>query len=109
VSKGRALDLIRELAVSMAPECAREWHQLGHGGEGNDLFRADRLRASLTKYIFLSGYFQRRGVAHRLAAFYAERTLTNKASISRLRGSYPLPGQSSGTLHYGHVIPVDAD
>ncbi len=40
VSKAALSHLIRELAVSMAPECARERHQPGHGGEGIDHVRA---------------------------------------------------------------------
>ena len=40
VSKAALSHLIRELAVSMAPQCARKRHQPGHGGEGIDDVRA---------------------------------------------------------------------
>ena len=50
VSKAALSHLVRELAVALSPQCARERHQPGYGGQGSTMFPRDRVRASLAKY-----------------------------------------------------------
>ncbi len=109
VSKAALSHLIRELAVSMAPNVRVNGISPATVVRGSTMFGRDRLRASLKKYnIPFQDSFSDDELRSRLAAFYAERTLTNKAidpedcaeAILFLAG----PRARCTT---GHVIPVD--
>ena len=103
VSKAALSHLIRELAVSMAPNVRVNGISPATVVKGSTMFPRDRVRASLKKYnIPFQESFSDEELRSRLAAFYAERTLTQQGDRSgRLRGGDPLPGQPSGALHHG--------
>jgi len=109
VSKAALSHLIRELAVSMAPNVRVNGISPATVVKGSAMFGRDRVRASLKKYnIPFQESFSDEELRSRLAAFYAERTLTQKAidpadcaeAILFLAG----PRARCTT---GHVIPVD--
>jgi rhamnose utilization protein RhaD (predicted bifunctional aldolase and dehydrogenase)/NAD(P)-dependent dehydrogenase (short-subunit alcohol dehydrogenase family) len=109
VSKAALSHLIRELAVSMAPNVRVNGISPATVVKGSTMFPRDRLRASLKKYnIPFQESFSDEELRSRLAAFYAERTLTNKmidpADCAEAILFLASPRARCTT---GHVIPVD--
>jgi rhamnose utilization protein RhaD (predicted bifunctional aldolase and dehydrogenase)/NAD(P)-dependent dehydrogenase (short-subunit alcohol dehydrogenase family) len=109
VSKAALSHLIRELAVSMAPNVRVNGISPATVVRGSTMFGRDRLRASLTKYnIPFRESFSDEELRSRLAAFYAERTLTNKAiDPADCAESILFLASPRARCTTGHVIPVD--
>jgi len=109
VSKAALSHLIRELAVSMAPNVRVNGISPATVVRGSTMFGRDRLRASLTKYnIPFQESFSDDELRSRLAAFYAERTLTNKAiDPEDCAESILFLASPRARCTTGHVIPVD--
>ena len=109
VSKAALSHLIRELAVSMAPNVRVNGISPATVVKGSTMFPRDRVRASLTKYnIPFQESFSDEELRSRLAAFYAERTLTNKM-IDPVDCAEAILFLASPRARCttGHVIPVD--
>jgi rhamnose utilization protein RhaD (predicted bifunctional aldolase and dehydrogenase)/NAD(P)-dependent dehydrogenase (short-subunit alcohol dehydrogenase family) len=109
VSKAALSHLIRELAVSMAPEVRVNGISPATVVKGSTMFGRDRVRASLKKYnIPFQESFSDEELRNRLASFYAERTLTNKA-IDPVDCAEAILFLASPRARCttGHVIPVD--
>jgi NAD(P)-dependent dehydrogenase (short-subunit alcohol dehydrogenase family) len=109
VSKAALSHLIRELAVSMAPNVRVNGISPATVVKGSTMFPRDRVRASLKKYnIPFQESFSDEELRSRLAAFYAERTLTGKmidpADCAEAILFLASPRARCTT---GHVIPVD--
>jgi rhamnose utilization protein RhaD (predicted bifunctional aldolase and dehydrogenase)/NAD(P)-dependent dehydrogenase (short-subunit alcohol dehydrogenase family) len=109
VSKAALSHLIRELAVSMAPNVRVNGISPATVVKGSTMFPRDRVRASLKKYnIPYQESFSDEELRSRLAAFYAERTLTNKmidpADCAEAILFLASPRARCTT---GHVVPVD--
>ncbi len=109
VSKAALSHLIRELAVSMAPNVRVNGISPATVVKGSTMFPRDRVRASLRKYnISFQESFSDEELRSRLAAFYAERTLTHKmidpADCAEAILFLASPRARCTT---GHVIPVD--
>ena len=109
VSKAALSHLIRELAVSMAPNVRVNGISPSTVVKGSTMFGRDRLRASLTKYnIPFRDTFSDEELRSRLAAFYAERTLTNKAiDPADCAEAILFLASPRARCTTGHVIPVD--
>jgi rhamnose utilization protein RhaD (predicted bifunctional aldolase and dehydrogenase)/NAD(P)-dependent dehydrogenase (short-subunit alcohol dehydrogenase family) len=109
VSKAALSHLIRELAVSMAPNVRVNGISPATVVKGSTMFGRDRLRASLTKYnIPFRESFSDEELSSRLAAFYAERTLTNKAiDPADCAEAILFLASPRARCTTGHVIPVD--
>ena len=109
VSKAALSHLIRELAVSMAPNVRVNGISPATVVKGSTMFGRDRLRASLTKYnIPFQESFSDEELRSRLAAFYAERTLTNKAiDPADCAEAILFLASPRARCTTGHVIPVD--
>jgi rhamnose utilization protein RhaD (predicted bifunctional aldolase and dehydrogenase)/NAD(P)-dependent dehydrogenase (short-subunit alcohol dehydrogenase family) len=109
VSKAALSHLIRELAVSMAPNVRVNGISPATVVKGSTMFGRDRLRASLTKYnIPFRESFSDEELRSRLAAFYAERTLTNKAiDPADCAEAILFLASPRARCTTGHVIPVD--
>jgi rhamnose utilization protein RhaD (predicted bifunctional aldolase and dehydrogenase)/NAD(P)-dependent dehydrogenase (short-subunit alcohol dehydrogenase family) len=109
VSKAALSHLIRELAVSMAPNVRVNGISPATVVKGSTMFPRDRVRASLKKYnIPFQESFSDEELRSRLAAFYAERTLTNKM-IDPVDCAEAILFLASPRARCttGHVIPVD--
>jgi rhamnose utilization protein RhaD (predicted bifunctional aldolase and dehydrogenase)/NAD(P)-dependent dehydrogenase (short-subunit alcohol dehydrogenase family) len=109
VSKAALSHLIRELAVSMAPNVRVNGISPATVVKGSTMFGRDRVRASLTKYnVPFQESFSDEELRSRLAAFYAERTLTHKA-IDPVDCAEAILFLASPRARCttGHVIPVD--
>jgi NAD(P)-dependent dehydrogenase (short-subunit alcohol dehydrogenase family) len=109
VSKAALSHLIRELAVSMAPNVRVNGISPATVVKGSTMFPRDRVRASLKKYnIPFQESFSDEELRSRLASFYAERTLTGKmidpADCAEAILFLASPRARCTT---GHVIPVD--
>jgi rhamnose utilization protein RhaD (predicted bifunctional aldolase and dehydrogenase)/NAD(P)-dependent dehydrogenase (short-subunit alcohol dehydrogenase family) len=109
VSKAALSHLIRELAVSMAPNVRVNGISPATVVKGSTMFPRDRVRASLKKYnVPYQESFSDDELRSRLAAFYAERTLTNKmidpADCAEAILFLASPRARCTT---GHVVPVD--
>ena len=109
VSKAAVSHLVRELAISLAPRIRVNGVSPATVITGSAMFPRDRLLASLTKYgIAFDAGASDEQLAARLAAFYAQRTLTHHAvhpddcaqAVLFLAG----PDARCTT---GHLIPID--
>jgi NAD(P)-dependent dehydrogenase (short-subunit alcohol dehydrogenase family) len=109
VSKAALSHLIRELAVSMAPNVRVNGISPATVVKGSTMFPRDRVRASLTKYnIPFQESFSDDELRSRLAAFYAERTLTHKAiDPADCAEAILFLASPRARCTTGHVIPVD--
>jgi len=109
VSKAALSHLIRELAVSMAPNVRVNGISPATVVKGSTMFGRDRLLASLKKYnIPFRESFSDEELRSRLAAFYAERTLTNKAiDPADCAEAILFLASPRARCTTGHVIPVD--
>ena len=109
VSKAALSHLIRELAVSMAPNVRVNGISPATVVKGSTMFGRDRVRASLRKYnIPFQESFSDEELRSRLAAFYAERTLTNKAiDPADCAEAILFLVSPRARCTTGHVIPVD--
>ena len=109
VSKAALSHLIRELAVGLGPNVRVNGISPATVVKGSTMFPRDRVRASLTKYnIAFQESFSDEELRSRLAAFYAERTLTNKEiePADCAEAILFLAGPHSRCTT-GHLIPVD--
>lgn len=109
VSKAALSHLIRELAVSLAPDVRVNGISPATVVKGSTMFPRDRVIASLTKYkIPFQESFSDDELRGRLASFYAERTLTHKAidPIDCAEAILFLASPRSRCTT-GHLIPVD--
>jgi rhamnose utilization protein RhaD (predicted bifunctional aldolase and dehydrogenase)/NAD(P)-dependent dehydrogenase (short-subunit alcohol dehydrogenase family) len=109
VSKAALSHLIRELAVSMAPNVRVNGISPATVVKGSAMFGRDRVRASLKKYnIPFQESFSDEELRSRLAAFYAERTLTQKAiDPADCAEAILFLASPRARCTTGHVIPVD--
>jgi rhamnose utilization protein RhaD (predicted bifunctional aldolase and dehydrogenase)/NAD(P)-dependent dehydrogenase (short-subunit alcohol dehydrogenase family) len=109
VSKAALSHLIRELAVSMAPNVRVNGISPATVVKGSTMFGRDRVRASLKKYnIPFQDSFSDEELRSRLAAFYAERTLTQKAiDPADCAEAILFLVSPRARCTTGHVIPVD--
>jgi NAD(P)-dependent dehydrogenase (short-subunit alcohol dehydrogenase family) len=109
VSKAALSHLIRELAVSMAPNVRVNGIGPATVVKGSLMFPRDRVRASLRKYnIPFQESFSDDELRSRLASFYAERTLTHKAiGGSDCAEAILFLASPRARCTTGHVIPVD--
>jgi rhamnose utilization protein RhaD (predicted bifunctional aldolase and dehydrogenase)/NAD(P)-dependent dehydrogenase (short-subunit alcohol dehydrogenase family) len=109
VSKAALSHLIRELAVSMGPNVRVNGISPATLVKGSAMFPRDRVRASLTKYnIPFQESFSDDELRSRLAAFYAERTLTQKAiDTADCAEAILFLASPRARCTTGHVIPVD--
>jgi rhamnose utilization protein RhaD (predicted bifunctional aldolase and dehydrogenase)/NAD(P)-dependent dehydrogenase (short-subunit alcohol dehydrogenase family) len=109
VSKAALSHLIRELAVSMGPNVRVNGISPATVVKGSNMFGRDRLVASLTKYnIPFRESFSDEELRSRLAVFYAERTLTNKAiDTADCAEAILFLASPRARCTTGHVIPVD--
>ena len=109
VSKAALSHLIRELAVSLAPDVRVNGISPATVVKGSTMFPRDRVIASLTKYkIPFQESFSDDELRGRLASFYAERTLTHKTidPIDCAEAILFLASPRSRCTT-GHLIPVD--
>ncbi len=109
VSKAALSHLIRELAVTLAPDVRVNGISPATVVKGSTMFPRDRVIASLTKYgIPFQESFSDDELRGRLASFYAERTLTHKAidPIDCAESILFLASPRSRCTT-GHLIPVD--
>jgi NAD(P)-dependent dehydrogenase (short-subunit alcohol dehydrogenase family) len=109
VSKAALSHLVRELAVSLAPNVRVNAIAPATVVKGSTMFPRDRVRAALEKYnIPFQESFSDEELRSRLAAFYAERTLTLKtidpADCAEAMLFLASPRARCTT---GHVVPVD--
>jgi len=109
VSKAALSHLIRELAVSLAPNVRVNGISPATVVRGSAMFPRDRVRASLNKYkIPFQESFSDEELRSRLAAFYAERTLTQKAiDAADCAEAILFLASPHARCTTGHVIPVD--
>jgi rhamnose utilization protein RhaD (predicted bifunctional aldolase and dehydrogenase)/NAD(P)-dependent dehydrogenase (short-subunit alcohol dehydrogenase family) len=109
VSKAALSHLIRELAVSLAPDVRVNGISPATVVKGSTMFPRDRVMASLIKYnIPFQESFSDDELRGRLASFYAERTLTRK-TIDPLDCAEAILFLASprSRCTTGHLIPVD--
>jgi NAD(P)-dependent dehydrogenase (short-subunit alcohol dehydrogenase family) len=109
VSKAALSHLIRELAVSLAPNVRVNGISPATVVRGSAMFPRDQVRASLRKYnIPFQESFSDDELRSRLAAFYAERTLTRKAlDTADCAEAMLFLASPRARCTTGHVIPVD--
>ena len=103
VSKAALSHLIRELAVSMAPNVRVNGISPATVVKGSTMFPRDRVRASLTQIQYsFPGIVQRRGAPQPPGRVLRRAHVDAQGDRSgRLRGSHSVPGQSPGALHHG--------
>ena len=109
VSKAALSHLIRELAVSHAPHVRINGISPATVVKGSTMFPRDRVAASLKKYdIPFDGEMTDDEMRGRLAAFYAERTLTHVPIDPRTCAEAILfLAGPKAPCTTGHLIPVD--
>ncbi len=109
VSKAALSHLIRELAVSLAPNVRVNGISPATVVKGSTMFPRDRVRASLTKYkIPFEESLSDDELRDLLAAFYAKRTLTRKAiDPADCAEAILFLASPRARCTTGHVIPVD--
>jgi rhamnose utilization protein RhaD (predicted bifunctional aldolase and dehydrogenase)/NAD(P)-dependent dehydrogenase (short-subunit alcohol dehydrogenase family) len=109
VSKAALSHLIRELAVSHAPHVRINGISPATVVKGSTMFPRDRVAASLKKYnIPFDGEMTDDEMRSRLAAFYAERTLTHVPIDPRTCAEAILfLAGPKAPCTTGHLIPVD--
>jgi rhamnose utilization protein RhaD (predicted bifunctional aldolase and dehydrogenase)/NAD(P)-dependent dehydrogenase (short-subunit alcohol dehydrogenase family) len=109
VSKAALSHLIRELAVSHAPRVRINGISPATVVKGSTMFPRDRVAASLKKYnIPFDGEMTDDEMRSRLAAFYAERTLTHVPIDPRTCAEAILfLAGPKAPCTTGHLIPVD--
>jgi len=109
VSKAALSHLVRELAVSQAPNVRVNGISPATVVKGSTMFPRDRVAASLKKYnIPFDETMTDEEMRNLLAAFYAERTLTHRPIDPRIcaEAILFLAGPKSPCTT-GHLIPVD--
>ena len=109
VNKAALSHLIRELAVSLAPNVRVNGISPATVVQGSAMFPRDRVMMSLTKYnLPFRDTMSDEELRSRLATFYAERTLTHKpitpADCAEAMLFLASPRARCTT---GHIIPVD--
>ena len=109
VSKAALSHLIRELAVSQAPNVRVNGISPATVVKGSTMFPRDRVAASLKKYnILFDESMTDDEMRDRLAAFYAERTLTHRPIDPRICAEAILfLAGPKAPCTTGHLIPVD--
>jgi rhamnose utilization protein RhaD (predicted bifunctional aldolase and dehydrogenase)/NAD(P)-dependent dehydrogenase (short-subunit alcohol dehydrogenase family) len=109
VSKAALSHLVRELAVSLAPNVRVNAISPATVVKGSTMFPRDRVRASLLKYnIPFQESFSDEELRSRLAAFYAERTLTLKTiDPADCAEAILFLASPRARCTTGHMIPVD--
>ena len=109
VSKAALSHLIRELAVSQAPNVRVNGISPATVVKGSTMFPRDRVVASLKKYgIEFDESMSDDELRDRLAAFYAERTLTHRPIDPRICAEAILfLAGPKAPCTTGHLIPVD--
>jgi rhamnose utilization protein RhaD (predicted bifunctional aldolase and dehydrogenase)/NAD(P)-dependent dehydrogenase (short-subunit alcohol dehydrogenase family) len=109
VSKAALSHLVRELAVSLAPNIRVNAISPATVVKGSTMFPRDRVRASLKKYnIPFQESFSDEELRSRLAAFYAERTLTLKTiDPADCAEAILFLASPRARCTTGHMIPVD--
>jgi rhamnose utilization protein RhaD (predicted bifunctional aldolase and dehydrogenase)/NAD(P)-dependent dehydrogenase (short-subunit alcohol dehydrogenase family) len=109
VSKAALSHLVRELAVSLAPNVRVNAIAPATVVKGSTMFPRDRVRASLKKYnISFQESFSTEELRSRLAQYYAERTLTHKAiDPADCAEAILFLASPRARCTTGHVIPVD--
>jgi NAD(P)-dependent dehydrogenase (short-subunit alcohol dehydrogenase family) len=109
VSKAALSHLIRELAVSQAPNVRVNGISPATVVKGSTMFPRDRVAASLKKYnISYDESMTDDQMRDRLAAFYAERTLTHQPIDPRICAEAILfLAGPKAPCTTGHLIPVD--
>jgi rhamnose utilization protein RhaD (predicted bifunctional aldolase and dehydrogenase)/NAD(P)-dependent dehydrogenase (short-subunit alcohol dehydrogenase family) len=109
VSKAALSHLVRELAVGLAPNVRVNAISPATVVKGSTMFPRDRVRASLKKYnIPFQESFSDEELRSRLAAFYAERTLTLKTiDPADCAEAILFLASPRARCTTGHVIPVD--
>jgi rhamnose utilization protein RhaD (predicted bifunctional aldolase and dehydrogenase)/NAD(P)-dependent dehydrogenase (short-subunit alcohol dehydrogenase family) len=109
VSKAALAHLVRELAISLAPNVRVNAIAPATVVKGSTMFPRDRVRASLKKYnIPFQESFSDEELRSRLAQFYAERTLTHKAiDPADCAEAILFLASPRARCTTGHVIPVD--
>jgi NAD(P)-dependent dehydrogenase (short-subunit alcohol dehydrogenase family) len=109
VSKAALSHLIRELAVSQAPNVRVNGISPATVVKGSTMFPRDRVIASLKKYgISFNESMTDDELRDRLAAFYAERTLTHRPIDPRICAEAILfLAGPKAPCTTGHLIPVD--
>jgi NAD(P)-dependent dehydrogenase (short-subunit alcohol dehydrogenase family) len=109
VSKAALSHLVRELAVSLAPNVRVNAIAPATVVKGSTMFPRDRVRASLKKYnISYQESFSTEELRSRLAQYYAERTLTHKAiDPADCAEAILFLASPRARCTTGHVIPVD--
>ena len=109
VSKAALSHLIRELAVSMAPNVRVNGISPATVVKGSGRWDRERLKETLKKYnVHFQESFSDEELRSRLAAFYADRNLTNKAvDPADCAESILFLASPRARCTTGHVIPVD--
>jgi rhamnose utilization protein RhaD (predicted bifunctional aldolase and dehydrogenase)/NAD(P)-dependent dehydrogenase (short-subunit alcohol dehydrogenase family) len=109
VSKAALSHLIRELAVRLAPDVRVNGISPATVVKGSNMFPRERVIASLTKYsIPFQDSFSTEELRGRLASFYAERTLTQKAiETFDCAEAILFLASPRSRCTTGHLIPVD--
>ena len=109
VSKAALSHLIRELAVALAPNVRVNGISPATVVKGSKMFPRDRVKASLTKYnIPFQESFSDEELRSRLAAFYAERSLTLKTiEPTDCAEAILFLASPRSRCTTGHLIPVD--
>jgi rhamnulose-1-phosphate aldolase/alcohol dehydrogenase len=108
-SKAAANHLIRELAITLAPNIRVNGVAPATVVEGSSMFPRDRVIASLTKYgIDFDKSEDTEGLRDKLAEFYASRTLTHQPITleQQTEAIYQLVSSNFENTT-GHIIPVD--